>query len=121
MEENDKGKGLDMAQVYIIAFEILLLGSLYRTSLPAIRGSNIEHWSKLASDRWGYHVPCEHLPQSEHLAYTALQREANTCLQQCTARTMMTVHNSHLNNHHPDCEVTDIAEQSHSYRALCCE
>ena len=29
MEENYKGKGLNMAAVYIIAFEILLLGSLY--------------------------------------------------------------------------------------------
>ena len=47
MEENHKGKGLNMAPVYIIAFEVLLLGSLYRTSLPAIRGSNTEHWSKL--------------------------------------------------------------------------
>jgi len=43
MEENYKGKGLNMGPVYIIAFEVLLLGSLYRTSLPAIRGSNIEH------------------------------------------------------------------------------
>ena len=49
MEGNYKGKGLDMAPLYVIAFEVLLLRSLYRTSLPAIRGSsiNIEHWSKL--------------------------------------------------------------------------
>ena len=29
MEGNYRGKGLDMAPVYIIAFEVLLLGSLY--------------------------------------------------------------------------------------------
>jgi len=52
---------------------------------------------------------CESQP--ERLAYTALQHEADTCLQQCNSNLTTTVHDSNSNDDGPDCETIDIARE----------